>query len=173
MTGRQAWFVHFWREFDETAPCKNRKPSWGLSRWRNRIDWAYHNYMGALTDLVLAICRCSKNSMSNSTFSISRPRIAFIRESVLKNARTLDFLDFYFLPSLKIRLEQKVKNTFVKRHDLQNIRYKLDNFGTKCPTYPMNHYWSLCCNQTAISRFNAQLHKSIFHFLLETIFYIR
>ena len=61
-------------------------------------------HLEALTDLVLAICRCSKNSIPNSTFSISRPRIAFIRESALKNARALDFLAFWFLPNGKIRL---------------------------------------------------------------------
>ena len=68
-----------------------------------------------------------------------------------KNARTLNFLALYFWPNLEIRLEHKMINTFVKRDDLQILCYEMSNFDTKWKTYPMIHYWSWCCNQTARS----------------------
>ena len=59
--------------------------TWGRSRIWNRIFYD--------------ICRCRFLLILRSCFFIWRPRFALIRESVPKNARTLDFLDFYFLPS--------------------------------------------------------------------------
>ena len=53
-------------------------------------------YMGRLTNLVLPFRRCSLKTVTDCTFCIWRPRIAFIPGTALLNARTVDFLALYF-----------------------------------------------------------------------------
>ena len=139
--------------------------TWAASRnWcRPDVD------VGPFTELVLAICRCRRNLIPRCTFPRQKPRIALIRDFAKKNARTLDFLAFYFWPKWKIYLERRIKNTFVKRDDLQKLWYEIDDFDTKLPTYPMIHYWIFCCNETARSPkitkvFLILSSRQIFHF---------